>query len=110
MPVQEVAQMDYMQWFSTRLTQLRVEKGVSARDMSLSLGQSESYINKIENRRTMPSMAGFFYICEYLKIEPRDFFDTQTVSPCKTNELWEAINKLTPTKAQHLLQIVEDMT
>ena len=28
-----------------------VSKGVSARDMSLSLGQSESYINKIENKR-----------------------------------------------------------
>ena len=35
--------------FSKRLAQLRQEKGISARDMSLSLGQSESYINKIEN-------------------------------------------------------------
>ena len=30
--------MDYMQWFPERLAQLRTEKGVSARDMSLSLG------------------------------------------------------------------------
>ena len=30
--------------------------------MSLSLGQSESYINKIENRRTLPSMTGFLYL------------------------------------------------
>ena len=35
--------------FPKRLAELRQEKGVSARDMSLSLGQSESYINKIEN-------------------------------------------------------------
>lgn len=41
--------MDYEKWFAERLTALRMEKGVSARDMSLSLGQSESYINKIEN-------------------------------------------------------------
>ena len=54
--------MDQAQWFAERLTELRMEKGVSARDMSLSLGQSESYINKIENRRTLPSMAGFFYM------------------------------------------------
>lgn len=52
--------MDYMEWFSARLSQLQIQKGVSARDMSLSLGQSESYINKIENRRTLPSLTGFF--------------------------------------------------
>ena len=56
--------MDYFLWVPERIAQLRLQKGVSARDMSLSLGQSESYINKIENRRTLPSMAGFLYICE----------------------------------------------
>ena len=101
--------MDYMTWFSERLAQLRTEKGVSARDMSLSLGQSESYINKIENRRTMPSMAGFFYICEYLEIEPREFFDTQTASPSKTAELLCEFGKLSPSRAEHILQIVRDL-
>lgn len=65
--------MDYLEWFPKRLAQLRTQKGVSARDMSLSLGQSESYINKIENHRTLPSMTGFFYICDYLEIEPQAF-------------------------------------
>ena len=101
--------MDYTQWFSERLAQLRAEKGVSARDMSLSLGQSESYINKIENRRTMPSMTGFFYICEYLEIEPKDFFDTNTTSPAKVLEIMNALGKLSPTQADHVLQIIEDI-
>lgn len=102
--------MDYNRWFATRLSQLRSEKGVSARDMSLSLGQSESYINKIENRRTMPSMAGFFFICEYLGIEPRQFFDTETVSPVKAEELRIRLGKLPEDKAEHVLQIIKDMT
>ena len=51
--------MDYLEWFYRRIADLRAQTGVSARDMSLSLGQSESYINKIENRRTLPSMTGF---------------------------------------------------
>lgn len=102
--------MDYSQWFAERLTQLRIEKGVSARDMSLSLGQSESYINKIENRRTMPSMSGFFYICEYLEIEPQDFFDTQTISPTKAAEIMQEVGKLTPDKADHILQVIKDLT
>ena len=102
--------MDYAKWFSERLTHLRMEKGVSARDMSLSLGQSESYINKIENRRTMPSMTGFFYICEYLGIAPNEFFDTQTSSPGKASEIIQAIGKLSAAKADHILQIINDMT
>lgn len=101
--------MEYMEWFPVRLTQLRMEKNVSARDMSLSLGQSESYINKIENRRTMPSMAGFFYICEYFGITPQQFFDTETASPSKTDELLQQIRRLSPSKAEHVLQLVKDL-
>jgi transcriptional regulator with XRE-family HTH domain len=101
--------MDYAQWFSERLTQLRMEKGVSARDMSLSLGQSESYINKIENRRTMPSMTGFFYICEFLGIEPQEFFDAKTISPNKAAEIIEQIGKLSSEKADHILEVIKDL-
>ena len=43
--------MDYLDFFSQRLSELRTQKGVSARDMSLSLGQCESYINKIEESK-----------------------------------------------------------
>ena len=101
--------MDYLEWFPERLAQLRMEKNVSARDMSLSLGQSDSYINKIENRRTMPSMAGFFYICEYLGVTPREFFDTEMASPEKTNEMVRQIRRLSPEKAEHVLRIVKDL-
>lgn len=66
------------EFFGQRLAQLRMTKGVSARDMSLSLGQSPSYINKIENGKTFPSMQNFFYICEYLGISPGDFLMRET--------------------------------
>ena len=46
--------------FSLRLAQLRGEKGVSARDMSLSIGQNASYINNIQNGKALPTMTGFF--------------------------------------------------
>lgn len=42
--------------FYQRLIKLRTEKGVSARDMSLSIGQSPGYINSLENRNGFPSM------------------------------------------------------
>lgn len=102
--------MDYTQWFAERLAQLRTEKGVSARDMSLSLGQSESYINKIENRRTLPSMTGFFYICEYLEVEPEEFFKSSVQSPTKYKEIIEKVDRLSPKQAQHVLELLKDLT
>ena len=60
----------YEEFFSRRLAQLRAQKGVSAREMSLAIGQNSSYINRIENQRAFPSMQGFFYICEYLGVTP----------------------------------------
>ena len=65
----------YEEMFSRRLAQLRMQKGVSARDMSLSLGQNHGYINSIENGKTFPTMTNFFYICEYLHITPQEFFE-----------------------------------
>ena len=47
-------------FFQKRVAELRNQKGVSARDMSLPLGQSESYISKNENGRAFPSMQVFF--------------------------------------------------
>ena len=101
--------MDYSEWFRNRLISLRMQRGVSARDMSLSLGQSESYINKIENRRTLPSFQGFLYICDYFGLSPQEFFDSEHVAPEKTNEILRALKHLTPEQAEHILQIVRDI-
>ena len=102
--------MDYLEWIPKRVLQLRTKKGVSARDMSLSLGQSASYINKIENGRTLPSMAGFIYICEYFDISPQEFFNTDLIDPTGTKELLRELGKLTKEESSHILQIVRDLT
>ena len=52
----------YEEFTQNRIAQLRMQKNVSARDMSLSLGQNNSYINQIENRKALPSLQGLFYI------------------------------------------------
>ena len=99
--------MDYLEWFYRRIAELRTQKGVSARDMSLSLGQSERYIKKIENRRTLPSMTGF---CEYLNITPQEFFNFDAAAPRKAKELLHEIEQLTPEQSEHILQLVRDLS
>ena len=102
--------MDYLNFFSQRLNELRTQKGVSARDMSLSLGQCESYINKIENQKSLPSMNVFFYICDFLDIHPKDFFDmTLENSEQQLTKLFEKISKLTPEQQQHFLFLIDDL-
>lgn len=101
--------LNYADWIGQRITELRLQKGVSSRDMSLSLGQSASYINKIENKRALPSLRGFFYICEYLNVSPYEFFNTQSPAPQKSRELLAALEKLSPKQTEHILQLVRDL-
>ncbi|MCL2391716.1 MAG: helix-turn-helix domain-containing protein [Oscillospiraceae bacterium] len=92
-----------------RVAQLRTAKGVSARDMSLSIGQGAAYIHNIENRKTMPSMRGFLYICEYLNISPKDFFDMDSADPEKLNEIIKDMKALTPEQLSNIANIVKDI-
>lgn len=95
--------------FSKRLSELRAQKGVSARDMSLSLGQNPTYIHKIENGIALPSMMGFFYICEYLDIEPSDFFSRNISSPLKLKGLIDDAQHLNREQLDHLHLLVKDL-
>lgn len=99
----------YEELFYKRLAALRQAKGVSARDMSLSLGQSEGYINGIENRHGFPSMSVFFYICEYLGITPAEFFDERNQCPVELQELVEHLKKLDREQIKSLSALVQNM-
>mgnify|MGYP002576158506 CR=1 FL=1 len=93
--------------FSLRLARLRCEKGGSARDMSLSMGQNPGYINNIESGKSMPSLSGIFYICEYLGITPKDFFDTDVKNPSKATELYTLAKDLTDEQLNNLIAIAK---
>ncbi|WP_322181570.1 helix-turn-helix domain-containing protein [Neglectibacter caecimuris] len=95
--------------FSLRLARLRNEKGVSARDMSLSMGQNPGYINNIESGKSMPSLAGIFYICEYLGITPRDFFDEESGNPSKAKELFEIAKTLSNEQLDSLISLAKGL-
>ena len=95
--------------FAERLAELRISKGVSARDMSLSLGQSAGYINNIENKKNLPSMTVFFYICEYLNVTPNEFFDFDVKSPQQLNEINSYLKQLNSEQINNLVPIIKDL-
>jgi len=99
----------YEEKFAHRLNTLRTHKGVSARDMSLSIGQNAGYINYIENGKSLPSMSGFFFICEYLGVTPGEFFDDDNENPEELRHLNDNLKKLTPDQLHCISCIVEDL-
>jgi transcriptional regulator with XRE-family HTH domain len=99
----------YENEFSIRLAKLRNQKGVSARDMSLSIGQNAGYINNIETGKALPSMSSFFFICEYLNISPKDFFDLESKEPETLCNLIENLKQLNSNQLKHICAIVEDL-
>ena len=96
----------YESEFSVRLAQLRTKRGVSARDMSLSIGQNPGYINNIESGKALPSMSSFFFICEFLKITPAEFFDTDTACPKEIRNITENLKKLDSAQIDNIAAIV----
>lgn len=95
--------------FSQRLSKLRINKGVSARDMSLSIGQSPSYINNIETGISYPSMTAFFYICEFLNITPMEFFDLESVNLSKEHELLLVAKGLDRKQLETLIDLAKGL-
>lgn len=95
--------------FYQRLEKLRNEKGVSARDMSLSIGQSAGYINALENRNGFPSMQVFFYICEYLGVTPAEFFDSESNYPTEYKEMLDDIKALEHEQLQNVKAIIKGL-
>ncbi|MBP5470470.1 MAG: helix-turn-helix transcriptional regulator [Candidatus Riflebacteria bacterium] len=99
----------YSEDFSNRLIKLRNQKGVSARDMSLSIGQNPGYINNIETGKALPSMANFFYICDYLNITPKEFFDTESNRPEEIRIIEKNLKKLSPDLLKSLNVLINNL-
>lgn len=96
-------------FFIERIISLRNQKNVSAREMSLAIGQNGSYINRIENKQAFPSMQAFFYICEYFEITPKDFFDTDNLNPVKINKIMEELKNLDDVQLDTVLAVINGL-
>jgi transcriptional regulator with XRE-family HTH domain len=77
-----------------RITQLRIQKGVSEYKMSYDLGHSRGYINNISSGKTLPSMTEFFAICDYFEISPIEFFNTKNANPKLSEDVLSALEQL----------------
>lgn len=88
-----------------RISELRIEKGVSEYRMSTDLGHSKSYIQSITSGRSLPSMSEFLYMCEYFGVSPKSFFDTET--PLLAGKLSDKIRNMSEQDLLLLLKLAD---
>ena len=101
--------VDYEAFVSDRISKLRIKKNVASQAMSLEIGQSRGYISQIERKEMLPSMAVFFYICEYFNISPKDFFDIDSTAPEQLNEVIADMKTLTPEQLGNIARVIKDI-
>lgn len=90
-----------------RLSFLRTKKKVSEYKMSLDLGHSKTYIQSISSGKSLPSMSEFLYICDYLGVSPKQFFDDEISDPILVQKLYELIRLLPEDDLNVLISTAE---
>ena len=94
---------------SLRIATLRTKKKVSAREMSLSIGQNPNYINHIETGSAAPSLEGLSYICEYLGITMSEFFDFESANPARLNNINQYLKKLNDEQLEAIENLAKNL-
>ena len=84
----------YEEFVRNRITQLRLQKGVSEYQMSYDLGHSRGYIYNISSGKSLPPLTELFAICEYFGITPTEFFDDRVSNPELVQKAIEGLNQL----------------
>ena len=92
-----------------RLALLRADMGLSARELSLRLGQSEGYINAIETGKSNPSLSMLYYICQELGVSLSEFFDEGNKHPIFVSEIVEEAKRLDRQSLESILSVMKNM-
>ena len=90
-----------------RITQLRIQKGVSEYKMSYDLGHSRGYINNISSGKALPSLSELFAICEYFGISVVEFFDADIGNPRLLGQTMTILERLSDDDLALVLQVAE---
>ena len=77
-----------------RVARIRTAHKISARKLSLELGQSTEYINQIENGNALPSLEGLFNFCDYFGISLGEFFEDKFNFPVEYGMIIDELNKM----------------
>lgn len=96
----------YESFVRDRITQLRLQKGVSEYQMSYDLGHSRGYIYNISSGKSLPPLSEFFVICEYFGITPLEFFDEKIAYPALIQKAIDGLEVLSDDDLLLVLNLI----
>lgn len=99
----------YEEFVRERITQLRLQKGVSEYQMSYDLGHSRGYVYNISSGKALPPLKEFFAVCDYFEITPQQFFDESAQNPKLIQKAIEGMKQLDENDMLMLLGIINRM-
>lgn len=97
----------YEEFVRNRITQLRLQKGVSEYKMSYDLGHSRGYVYNISSGKSLPPLSEFFAICDYFGITPSEFFDDKVTRPDLIQKALEGLKQLNGEDLRLILNFIE---
>ena len=96
----------YDEFVRNRITQLRMQKGVSEYQMGYDLGHSRGYIYNISSGKSLPPLQELFAICDYFGLTPAEFFDDKTDNPELIKKAVEGMKQLNDDDILFVLNMI----
>lgn len=95
------------EFIKDRYAKIRLAHNISARKLSLELGQSTEYINQIESGKNMPSVEGLLNFCNYFNISVGEFFEDKFNYPVEYSAIIEELNKMDTLSLKQILELLK---
>lgn len=96
----------YEEFVRERITQLRLQKGISEYQLSYDLGHSRGYVYNITSGKSLPPLPELFSICEYFGITPVEFFDNKLTNPGLINKAVEGLKNMNDSDVLLILNFI----
>lgn len=91
-----------------RITQLRLQKGLSETQLSKAIGHGKSYVNAVISGEVNLSISTFLKICSVLGVSPCSFFQDDIDYPKEYDSLANIIKNLSKEKMEALITLLEE--
>ena len=90
---------------SSRIKELRIQRGLTVNGLANLAGISQSYLREIELGNKKPTVEYLEYICDALKVSLVAFFNT----PSESDELIDTIGALNKKQKERLAAFIKSM-
>ena len=89
-----------------RIADLRIQMGVSEKQMSRELGKSSSYISAMTKNKSLPSLKTLIEIADYFGISLSEFFELDNPYTVKINKIISELQKCNELELEKIYEIL----